>query len=188
MKKLAPLLLVLLGNTASQTADQGIIYDCDTASGHFSSLVLPVPSGGFNIHGKVQVRTLAEVGKWAPLTRLTAVSRLADASDSPTAGAGFMLQALPAKMVDKRAGKGAVQFLQWEEHKAGSRTESEPFGLQPAMQELAFTMRYDGNAIAMSVGGDQTSMIIGQPLSAIRIICSTGEFLYTDLKITPAGQ
>jgi len=31
-------------------------------------------------------------------------------------------------------------------------------------------------------------MIIGQPLSAIRIICSTGEFLYTDLKITPAGQ
>lgn len=187
MKKFAPLLLLLLANTGSEPASQGITYDCDTGSGHFSALVLPVPSGSFTVQGKVQPRALAELGKWAPATRLTVVSRLADAGAVPDDGAGFTMQALPAKMIDKRAGKGIVQFVKWQENHAGKQTESEPFAILPAMQELAFSLRYDGKAVVMAIGGAETMVAVSKPMSAVRIICSTGEFLYSDLKITPGN-
>jgi hypothetical protein len=188
MKKLAPLLLVLLSNTAPQAVDQGITYDCDTATGHFSSLVLPVPRGGFTVEGKVQLREIADIGKWAPGTRVTIVGGVAEAGNVPAEGAGFLLAALPAKLIDKRAGKGIVQYLQWQENHAGNQTMSEPFAIRPAKEELPFSVRYDGKVVTMTMGGAQTSVTLMQPASAVRIICSTGEFLYTDLKITPAGQ
>lgn len=188
MKKSSPLLLVLLGNTASQTADQGITYDCDTATGHFSSLVLPSPRGAFTVEGKVQLRQIADIGKWAPGTRVTIIGGLADAGSVPTEGAGFLLAALPAKLIDKRAGKGIVQYLQWQENHAGNQTMSEPFAIRPAKEEMPFSMRYDGKVVTMTIGGAQTSVTLMQPATDVRIICSTGEFLYTDLKITPAGQ
>ncbi|WAC24570.1 hypothetical protein [Blastomonas sp. SL216] len=188
MKKFVPLLLVLIANTAPEPASQGITYDCDTASGHFSSLVLPVPPGSFTVQGKVQPRALADIGKWTPATRLTIVSRLADAGAVPDDGAGFTILALPAKMIDKRAGKGIVQFVKWQENQAGKQTESEPFAIQPAMQAMDFSLRYDGKAVAMAIGGAETRVAVSKPMSAVRIICSTGEFLYTDLMITPGSQ
>lgn len=173
----------LLG--AADASSTGIIYDCDTASGRFSSLVLPVPSAPFTVQGKVQLREIADMGKWAPGSRLTIIGGAAEPGNVPSEGAGFLLAALPAKMVEKRAGKGVVQYLQWQENRFDGQIMSGPFDIRPAKQELAFSMRYDGKTVSMAIGGQQKSVTLVSPASAVRIICSTGEFLYTDLKITP---
>lgn len=186
MQIISALMLILMSVPSTEPVTAGITYDCDTGTGHFSSLVLPVPSGSFTVQGKVQLRAVADIGKWAPGTRLTIIGGAADAGNVPSDGAGFLLTALPAKMVDKRADKKLVQYLQWQENRAGSQTMSDLFDLRPAMQELAFTMRYDGRVVMMNMGGAENSIVLSQPASAVRIICSTGEFLYTDLKITSA--
>ena len=49
-----------------------------------------------------------------------------------------------------------------------------------------FTLAYDGSAVAVTVGNETRSFPLKIADPAVRIVCSTGEFLVTDLTISPA--
>jgi hypothetical protein len=172
---------------AAQAAAAGITYDCDTASGHFSELVLPAPSGAFVVDGKVRLMQIAEIGKFAPLTRLAISGPSPAPGETPENLGGFVLTALPANAVKKGAGKGLMQFLRWDERNGGASKSHDPFALAGEAQEFDFRLSYDGSTVAVRVGGQEQRIALKVSNPVVRIICSTGEFLYTDVKISTVG-
>lgn len=60
---------------SGEAAGRGITYDCDTAPGHFSELLLPAPASHFSVSGNIKVNQLASHEKWAPTARVRVGSR-----------------------------------------------------------------------------------------------------------------
>jgi hypothetical protein len=173
------------GASAAVAQGTGITYDCDTPSGHFSDLVLPAPAGAFVVEGRVQLRQIAQIKDFLPITRL-AISSQPPANGQPSADvAGFVLTALPESRLRKGAGKGLIQFVNWDERHGGSRVEHQPMGFMAAPQEQAFRIAYDGQTVAVRIGSHEQTLPFEGANPVIRIICSTGEFLYTNLTIMP---
>lgn len=175
-----------LGATSSSSLAQstGILYACDTASGHFSELVLPTPSGAFIVEGKVTVRAVAAIKDWVPVTRISISARPPKPGEDSAEVAGFALTALPQSKLKKGAGKGLIQFVSWDERHAGSTIDHPALGLSAAPQELAFRLLYDGEAVTVRIGDHEKRLTFQNVGPVVRVICSTGEFLYTDLTIT----
>jgi len=48
-----------------------------------------------------------------------------------------------------------------------------------------FNLSYDGKKVLVSLGNESKSFPLETGDPVVRLICSTGEFLFTDLKITP---
>lgn len=166
---------------AAHAAGAGITYDCDTAAGHFSELVLPAPSGPFTIVGNITVNTIAKDKKWAPSARVRIGSAPAGPGAAPSAFAGFSLAAVPGKAVSMNA--ETVQAFSFEA--AGGEPQLIPASLGPTGSVQPFRLSFDGRAVAVAIGAEARSypLVVNQPV--VQIICSTGEFLMTDIKIEP---
>jgi hypothetical protein len=183
-------LLILAATTAwgasvsAQAAPAGITYDCDTAADHYSELVLPAPAGQFVVKGKVKILTTEKNTTFVPQTRLVIGNPPANPGAASTTSAGFSLTALPAKAVGiKAATKDAiVQFTQLENTRDGKRTEAEPTGIG-APAEIPFAVTYDGTAVTTKASENSGATPLQLGSAVVRITCSTGEFLYTDLVI-----
>lgn len=180
-------LLLALAPTMAHAQTQGIVYDCDTAAGHFSELALPVPTGAVTVSGKLKLHQIAKDPKWAPVMRLSFAAS-SQPGQSPTEFAGFQLTALPASKVGvKSKDKNAVvQFLQWDERRGGQDQEHDIFGLTDSAPVYDFSLTFDGQSVTGSIGGREQRMTLAVPNPVVRIICSTGDFLITDLKISAA--
>lgn len=176
--------LALAGVAYPQVASaSGITYDCDTASQHFSELVLPAPSGSFTVTGNLQLRTIAEVKKWAPLGRLDIGSAFQPGS-SPDVFAGFSMIALP---IDKRkspTGEDVIQALKFTNR--GKEDEMLPFSMlaKPGTVQ-PFKLIYSGSEVTVILGSETRTYQLKTAEPVVRVICSTGEFLFTELEIKP---
>jgi len=161
----------------------GITYDCDTATQHYSELVLPAPGQAFSMTGNVQMRTMADIKKFAPLARVH-ISSASEPGQSPDLYAGFKLLALP---LDKRKapnGAEAVEMLSFTVK--GKEDESLPMSmLRTPGTTQPFKLTYNGSEVVVNLDGEARSYPLKMAEPVVRVICSTGEFLFTDLKITP---
>ena len=167
------------------TTPTGITFDCDTAASHFSELVIPAPTGAFKVSGELQINQIPAFDKWSPTANL----RIAEAPTAPGApsawSAGFKLSAIPAKMIDSKVtdDKLAIQFLEWGQTVGGDEKDNKPFGFAKMGEELPFTLAYDGAHVTINIGGKSTELALTTSNPVVKISCSTGEFLFTNLKI-----
>ncbi|MHA6770129.1 hypothetical protein [Sphingobium ummariense] len=175
----------LFASAASAAQTSGITYDCDTAADHFSELVLPVPDGAFLVSGHLQVNQIPPVGKYVPLTRISVAQAPGSPGQPATDLAGFVLTALPAKMIDPKSkdSKLVVQFLKWDERTNNSAKEHDPFGVAAVGEKLDFSLAFSAGTVTARIAGQEQRFTLNAPTPIVRLICSTGEFLYTDLKI-----
>jgi hypothetical protein len=162
----------------------GILYDCDTAADHFSELALPAGSIPFSVSGKVQLNAIAPSKKFAAVARIQIASAAAP-GQSPAAFAGFSLSALPADAQKTPSGAAAVQMLSY--NVKGKDDDILPLSMTDRLGTAQpFTLAYDGSAVSVTLGNETRSFPVKIAEPAVRIVCSTGEFLITDLTIAPA--
>ena len=175
----------MMTSAPAMTAPNGITYDCDTAADHFSELVLPAPKGPFIVRGQVKVKAIAASEEYVPLTRLAIMEAPEKLGASSQNQAGFSLAALPAgKLGVKTKDKNAVlHFANWDERKAGSEVSHDLFPLADTQDARPFSLAYDGKSVVAQFAGQQQTMALDVDAPVVRLICSTGEFLYTNLTI-----
>jgi hypothetical protein len=162
-------------------AANAITYDCDTAAGHFSELVLPSPGSHFVVTGNIKVNNIAKDKKWAPIVRLRIGSAPAAPGAAPSGYAGFELAAMAGKEVSMAA--ETVQAFSFDV--SGKDEEIIPTSLQPAGTAEPFRLSFDGSSVAIDVHGQSRSYPVAADPAVVQVICSTGEFLITDLRIQP---
>jgi hypothetical protein len=165
----------------------GITYDCDTAADHFSELELPAPAGHFVVSGEIRMQAIARISKFVPVGRIHISSATAAPGQAPDASAGFALTGIPAKAL-KIKGKddnAVVQFLSWDERSGGLTKEHDPFGPAEYSDSLPFTIAFNGSTVTVRVGGKEQQFALAAAKPVVRVVCSTGEFLFTNLKIEP---
>lgn len=180
LKKVMALGIIGLNLPAAASA-AGITYDCDTAANHYSELVLPAPAGPFIVSGSVQLNALAEVSKYTPLARV----QIASASvpgQSPESFAGISVMALPADAQKTSTGAPAIQMVSFnvndkEDEIVPLSMLTKPGGAQQ------FSLSFDGRNVAASIGNDRRTLPVKASEAVVRIVCSTGEFLFTNLTI-----
>ena len=160
---------------------KGITYDCDTAADHFSELNLPTPGVPFTVSGNVQLRTLAASKTYVPLARIQIAPSAAPGQSSPVF-AGFSLAALPADAKKTASGAPAVQMLSY--NFGGKDDELLPMSLMTKPGTVQpFTISYDGSEVSVKLGPETKNFPLKATEPVVRIVCSTGEFLFTDLTI-----
>ncbi|HEX8224205.1 MAG TPA: hypothetical protein VF605_10360 [Allosphingosinicella sp.] len=165
--------------TPAPVAGAGITYNCDTAADHFSELVLPSAEPAFVVSGTVQLRALARSKTYVPLARIQIASSSAPGK-SPQAFAGFSLSAVATDA--KKTSSEAIQMLSY--NASGREDETLPLSLmvKPGTVQ-AFKLSYDGSQVTVNLGNEAKSFPLKTGEPVVRIICSTGEFLFTDLTI-----
>jgi hypothetical protein len=175
-------LLVLALPTNSWAA--GITYDCDTAAGHFSELVLPASSSPFTVSGNVQLNSLATNKEYTAVARIQIATATAP-GEAPKSYAGFAVAALPVDPKKSPTGSPAIQMLDW--NASGKEDEAVPLSVmeKPGTVEH-FSMTFDGKTVSVSLGKESRQFAVNLPEPVVRIVCSTGEFLITDLVVAPA--
>lgn len=183
LKKLALVASALAVPGAAHAAGRGITYDCDTAPGHFSELVLPAPSTAFTVTGNIKVNNIAKDKKWAPIARVRIGSAPAGPGAAPSAFGGFELTALPGKSVSLLL--DTVQALSFDA--SGRDTEIIAASLQSTGAVQSFRLAYDGRSVAVTIGTETRSYPLTTSEPVVQVICSTGEFLMTDLRVEPSS-
>jgi len=175
----AAVLSVIMVPTAAEAA--GITYDCDTAANHFSELVLPAPSGGFTVTGNVQLNSLAGSTTYIPIARIR-ISSSTSPGQSPDHFAGVSVGALPVDASKTPSGSPAIEMVSFNVN--GKDDEvlplsmlAKPGGVQP------FRLSYDGATVSATIGGESRAFAVKASDPVLRIMCSTGEFLFTDVSI-----
>ena len=163
----------------------GITYDCDTAADNFSELVLPTPEGHFTVTGRVRLNKIAKINKYVPLTRLLVSETPAAPGQTPDDWAGFQISAFPEKSlgIKGKTSDAVLQFLKWDQLTAGKSAPNDPLVLSNYKDNLPFTLTYNGDHVVTQIGDQQRRIPINIKHPVVRIICSTAEFLYTNLKI-----
>lgn len=164
---------------SAPVAAAGITYNCDTAADHFSELVLPSADSSFVVSGTVQLRALARSKTYVPLARIQIASSSAPGKSSE-AFAGFSLAAVATDA--KKTSSEAVQMLSY--NASGRQDEALPLSIMAKPGTVqAFKLSYDGSQVAVNLGAESKSFPLTVAEPVVRIICSTGEFLFTDLTI-----
>lgn len=159
----------------------GITYDCDTASDHMSELSLPAGGVPFTVSGNVQLISLAGSSEYVPIARIQIASS-ASPGQSPSAYAGFSLSALPLDAKKTPSGAQAIQMLSY--NFKGREDETLPLSLMTKPGTVQpFTLSYDGSTVSVKLGNEAKSFPLKTTEPVVRIMCSTGEFLFTELKI-----
>jgi len=161
----------------------GITYDCDTAAGHFSDLVLPTPSGPFSVTGSVTVNRIASDRKWAPIARLRIGSAEPAPGRAPDNYAGIEITAVPGKSVSLAA--ETVQIFSFDVQ--GRDSEAIPTSLGATGTAQPFQISYDGKSVAVGVAGQTRTYQMSSGAPVVEIVCSTGEFLFSNLAIRPTN-
>lgn len=157
----------------------GITYDCDTAANHFSELILPSVGTPFTVSGNVQLNALAVSATFAPITRIQIAAPSAPGQPS-AAYAGFSLTALPADPKKTPSGAAAVQMLSYNSN--GKEDELLPFSITTKPGTVQpFTLSYDGNTVSVKLGNESKSFPLRTSEPVVRVICSTGEFVFTNV-------
>jgi hypothetical protein len=176
--------LALLG-LPTTTAAAGITYDCDTAANHFSELDLPSVGVRFTVSGNVQLNALAESTTYVPIARIQ-IAASAAPGQSANSYAGFSLSALPADAKKTPSGSPAIQMLSYNFN--GKDDEMLPLSMMTKPGTVQpFTLSYDGSKVSVTLGNEAKSFPLKTAEPVVRIVCSTGEFLFTDLTIRPLG-
>lgn len=181
--KFTALCASLLASWGAPALAAGITYDCDTAAGHFSELVLPSAGASFLVSGNVQLNALAASKTYAPSARIQ-ISSAGAPGQSPSVYAGFSLTALPTDAKKAPAGSSAVQMLSYNMN--GKKDEMLPLSLltKPGTVQ-PFRLSYDGSQVIVNLGSESRRFPLKAAEPVVRIVCSTGEFLFTDLTIKP---
>jgi hypothetical protein len=182
MLRVVGLILLASASISGQAQSPGITYDCDTASGHFSQLILPAPAGDFTVTGLVQINQTYPNKTWMPVGKMM----IGPPPPSPGAPqpvyAGFSFGALPGKAISRP--EKTVQYLSF----IAKGKEDEI--IVPTFQALGPAHRFSARATAteltVTVGNEARTYALPAGPKAIQILCSTGEFLFTDLVIAPA--
>ncbi len=169
-------MLAVTGSTAVYA--KGVVYDCDTAANHFSELSLPAGKA-FTVSGRLQLLGMASSKEYAPLARLS----ISNASDllgpSPEGWAGFEFLNLPGS---KGIPTGLLQSTTFA--KGGAKQDS-ALGIASA-RDIAFSLAFSGTSLNMTIDGHQSTLPFTADRPIVRIVCSTGEFLFYDMEITPS--
>jgi hypothetical protein len=167
--------------TPSVSVAAGITYDCDTAADHFSELDLPAPNAPFTVTGTVQINATAGSAKYMPLARIQIATATAP-GQSPNAFAGFTLEALAKQTA---SGVQAMQMLNY--NVAGKDDELLPTSIvtKPGTPQ-PFRLSYDGSVVSVTLGNEAKSFSVRTTEPVVRLICSTGEFLFTNVVIQPS--
>jgi hypothetical protein len=157
----------------------GITYDCDTAAGHFSDLLLPAPNGPFTVTGNIQVNRIAQDPKWAPLARV----RIGSAEPAPGAApddyAGIEVMGLPGKELSLPF--ETVQAFSFD--LKGEKSEVVPKSIGAIGAPLPFRISFDGQSVSVNVAGESRTHPMKTGAPVVEVLCSTGEFLFTNLTI-----
>lgn len=165
---------------AEEGAEHGITYDCDTAADHFSDLSLPTPAGPFTVTGRVKLMSVAKSKTFVTMTRLV-ISEYSAGDGPPNKGwAGLEFMVGPGG----KKNEPSVALLGFSARKLGDENNTEDAWI-PASTEVGFSLSYDGTKVSVSADGHSKALefVANEPI--VRIVCSTGEFLYRDLKIKP---
>ena len=162
----------------------GITYDCDTAANHFSQLDLPTVGVPFTVSGNVQLNALAGSSTYVPIARVWIASS-APPGRSPDAHAGFSLSALSAGAKKTSSGSPAIQMLSFNVTEKDDEVlplsmMTKPGTVQP------FRLSYDGSNVSVNLGNESKSFPMRTADPVVSIICSTGEFLFTNVAIQSA--
>jgi hypothetical protein len=174
--------LALLALPATAEA-KGVTYDCDTAANHFSALSLPAGGVPFTVSGNVQLNAIAHSTTYVPVARIQIASSVAP-GQSPDVYAGFSLSALPTDAKKTPSGAPAIQMLSYTSD--GKKDEIIPLSMMTKPGTVqSFTLSYDGNKVFVNIGNETKSFPLKTSDPVVRLVCSTGEFLFTDLTITP---
>lgn len=174
-------LLLLLAPASVQA--NGITYDCDTAADHFSELQLPSPLPAFKATGMVQLNAMAGSAAYIPMVRIEIASSSAPGK-SPDASAGFKLSALPVNPKKSPTGAAAIQMLSFSANSA--EDEMLPLSMMTKLgTPETFSLTYDDQGIVVVLGKESRTFPKKLTNPVLRVICSTGEFLITDLAISP---
>ena len=178
-------ILFLCGPALPEPSPEGISYDCDTAPGRFSLLKLPSPGGPFTVSGQVEVVRIAEDKQWGPIARLQLVQGKSLDTDPKPNAVGFSLLALKAKRVnpDVKDDKLVVQFLEWNETVEGTEKQYEPFGMSTNGGKIPFSLTFDGAKVDLQLACQNKTLPFADSRPTVRILCSTGEFVFSDLRI-----
>ncbi|WP_308516307.1 hypothetical protein [Sphingomonas flavescens] len=164
-------------------AAAGITYDCDTAANHFSELVLPAPGGSFTVSGNVQLLTIAEVSKYAPIARVQVTSP--SQPGQPAANVvGVSLAVLPAGAEETRAGAPALQMVSFQASGHKDEALAQSMLIKPGTPQ-SFRLRFDGANVAATIGSETRFYPMKAADPVVRLICSTGEFLFTNVTLQP---
>lgn len=170
-----------LGTAPAAAASAGITYDCDTAADHFSELVLPAPGTRFVVSGSVQLMTLARSKTYVPTARVRIGSSSAPGA-SASVFAGFSLTAMAADPKKTPSGAAAIQMLSYNIN--GKEDEALPLSLMTKPGTVqAFRLSYDGSQVRVDLGNETKSFAVKTTDPVVRIVCSTGEFLFTNVTI-----
>ena len=174
--------------TAQETAQAGIAYDCDTAANHYSELSLPSGEVPFTVSGKVKLLSIIPGQDYVTLTRLSISNAAPQSGPSNEGWAGFQVGVL--KRSAKQPGMALVSST-LRETGGDNATEAlaPPVVVENVddLQEVQFTLRYDGRQATVRIGDSEKVLAFAAPRPIVRIVCSTGEFLYTDLVIRPGA-
>ncbi len=162
---------------ASEVLAKGITYNCDTAANHFSELSLPA-SQVFTVSGRLQLLNMAKSKEYAALARLTVSNATAQTGPSPEGWAGFEFMNLPGSkglptgiLVSTALTKGATK-------------QGATLGIASS-RDVAFTLTFTGDAVKMNIDGREAQIPFKAEQPIVRIVCSTGEFLFYDMEILP---
>jgi hypothetical protein len=162
----------------------GITYDCDTAANHYSELSLPAPGTPFTVTGTVQMNAMAASSTYTPIARIQIASAVAPGQSS-AAYAGFALAALPADAKKTPSGAPAIQMLSFNVN--GKEDEVLPLSMMTKPgTEQTFKLSYDGSNVNVDLGKETKTFPLRTAQPVVRIVCSTGEFLFTNLVIQPS--
>jgi hypothetical protein len=175
---------IIIGLTTTNRAmAAGITYDCDTAANHYSELALPAPEGPFIVSGTVQLNALAPVSKYTPLARVW-ISSPTEPGQSPKSYAGISVMALPVDAQKSPSGSPAIQMIAFNVN--GKEDEVVPLSLlEKPGGAKSFNLSFRGGTVSASIGNEQRTLAVKSSAPVVRIVCSTGEFLFTNLSIQP---
>ncbi len=182
LKLLLPILPGILAlsvpNFAQGKEAAGITYDCDTTVDHFSELILPSNSETFTVTGKVRLITAAPSEKYLPLARISISSADAEPGPSSQSWAGFEYLVFP----EEEGMPATLPFLTFSIRAEGSENQMELVA-PPSSAEVNFELRLNEDVVEILIDGHSKKVNGAFEKPVVRIVCSTGEFLFTDLHI-----
>jgi len=147
-----------------------ITYGCDTPANSFSAIEQNVQMRSFSIKGKIQPIQFRK-GKYAPLAQIYLQS--ADGQNR-----------FAMKITSQYKAKAALVSL--DITKDGKRDKPFPIGTVNLSEKLNFQISVtDGSKINFTINGIDGSpeLTLGDQ-AEMAIICSTGEFIFSDLEWT----
>ena len=127
---------------------------------------------------------IPKVGEWAPLTRIQ-IAQSSENRDDLKDLAGFVFAALPAKFVDRKIKdkNKIIRFLTWDEKESGVDKGHENIRLDDIEDVIKFSISVSGTEVRGRFADKEQVMYLHATDPIIRIVCSTGAFEYTELKI-----